>query len=552
MPDNNKDQLPQTTRFGRYQILAEVGRGATAFVYKAYDPELDRYLAIKLLKPELAKDLEFKKAFLHEARLAAQLNHGGIVTIFDVGEAENKPYIAMELLDGVTLEQILNNQGALGVRTTLAMVGQLASALNYAHKNGVCHRDIKPANIVILKDKKTVKLTDFGIAQLEDSRALSQRSSDKVMGTPEYMAPEQVLGQAMDARTDLYSLGILIFRMLMGKTPFASDQVGELFKKIVKQKPPLLELNEPDLSHKIEDDLRDLVRKLIQKKPEKRFQSTLVVVTEIKDIQEQLNRKLEAKKPRFVSLPLRWTAIMASTVFVAMCISLVLVYLVQNKALSGITFEYGRSIARMIAFQSAEPILLGDRLGLGVMVSEYKKNEQLDLLYIVDVNNVIIASALEADLGSKFIPPLDRDLVYFDDGVKIFERQQDNSRDFFDLSMSINYAGKSIGHLYLSYSAGSMYAASKTTLIAMLILMLLTLLVIFLVTFILARKASQDYKRMSQALTKLAAGRYDARLPVTSNDEKGQLFSAFNFLAEHLDRSVEHGAPKNPNQDGRN
>ncbi len=528
-PKGERQPAPQT--LGRYRILNEVGRGATAFVYKAYDPQLDRFLAIKVLREELAKDDDYRDSFLREARLAAQLTHPGIVTIFDVGVAEDKPYIGMELLEGATLEHVLKSQGKLPIKTVLAIAWQLSGALNYAHEQGVVHRDIKPGNIVVLKDKKTVKLTDFGIAQLEDVLGSVGKQADKVVGTPEYMAPEQVLGHPMDNRSDLYSFGVLLYRMLMGKPPFVSRDIGDLFKQIVKSKAPLIQNEET----KIQDDIQDLIRKLLQKKAAKRFQDASLVSNELRMIQNKLGGKKATRNNEFVSLRLRWTATMASVVFIAMCISLVIVYFVQNNALSGITFDYGRSIARMIAFESSESILLEDSIGLNALVNESSQNEQLKSVFVLDVDSKILASTDSNLVGQAFLPPEPRELLQTIEQTLIYQREMENKEILFDIVMPILYSGKPLGTLYVTYSGNSMYAASKTTLVTMLTVMMITLLVVFMVTLVLARRASKDYQRVTQALRKMTTGRVDARLISQRNDEAGQLFVAFNQLASYLE-----------------
>ncbi|MGB0496553.1 MAG: serine/threonine protein kinase, partial [Kangiellaceae bacterium] len=215
----SKKEFIKPRILGRYRILEEVGRGSTAFVYRAFDPQLDRFLAIKMLRPHLAQNKSFREAFVRESRLAAQLSHPNIVTIYDVGITDDIPYIAMEILEGITLEEILKSKNKLDLKTALNITGQMTLALDYAHQQGLVHKDIKPANILILRDKKTAKLTDFGIAQAIDnfnegnnanSKNQGKVRRNKVIGTPEYMSPEQVVGHALDHRTDLYSTGVLL------------------------------------------------------------------------------------------------------------------------------------------------------------------------------------------------------------------------------------------------------------------------------------------------------------------------------------------------------
>ncbi|WP_196140937.1 serine/threonine-protein kinase [Aliikangiella sp. G2MR2-5] len=532
--ESDRRQAPPK-QLGRYRIVSEVGRGATAFVYKAYDPQLDRFLALKVLRPELADDKTYRTAFIKEARLAAQLTHPGIVTIFDVDITDNKPYIAMELLEGATLEQILQAQGKLNLKTVLAMCQQLSRSLNYAHKQGVVHRDIKPGNIVVLKDKKTVKVTDFGIAQLDDNVSHSGKRSDKVLGTPEYMAPEQVLGKPMDNRSDLYALGVVMFRMLMAVPPFRNDDLGTLFKDIVKRRPPEIQIEE----EKVRDDVQDLIRKLLQKSPDKRFQSAANVTAELSKIQAKLGTVKPKKRKSFVSLRLRWTATMAGVVFLSMCISLAIVYFVQYRSLSGITFDYGRSIARMLAFESAEPMLLDDSVGLNAIIQESSKNEQLTSVFVMNTDNQIVASTDESMLGKNFAPPAERELEQAIESTRIYQRELENGKVLFDIEMPIVYSSAELGSLYVTFNAESMFLASKTTLITMLVVMMITLMVVFLITLGLARRTSKDFQRITQAINKLVGGRYDARLISERNDESGQLFMTFNRLAESIENKLE-------------
>jgi len=523
---------------GRYQILSEAGRGATAFVYKAYDPQLDRHLAIKVLRQELANDNDYREAFIREARLAAHLSHPGIVTIYDVGIANDKPYIAMELLEGFSLDEILQSQGKLNLHSMLSMSMQLSEALSYAHQQGVIHRDIKPGNIIVLNDNKTVKLTDFGIAHLDDSLGGSPHQTDKVLGTPEYMSPEQILGKPVDNRSDIYSLGVLIYQLLSGQPPFVNTDLGLLFKQIIKDKPPILMLKYAIEEEKIKDDLTDFIRKLLQKNPDKRYQKAADITSELKLIKNKLEDKKSTPNKGFISLRVRWTAIMAGVMFFAICVSLAVVYSVQKKALSGITYDYGHSIARMIAYDSSEPILLDDQIGLNALVVESSKNEQLHSIYVMDIGDIILASTDTTLVGEYFEPPTDRELLQSLDNSSVYQRKVEKSQ-MLDIEMPILYADKVIGNLYVSYSIDTVYDASKTTLISMLTVMMITLFIVFIVTLILARKTSHAFIRVTKALDKMATGRTDARLIPEKNDEVGQLFNAFNFLAQYFEKCLD-------------
>lgn len=530
---------------GRYRILEEVGSGATALVYKAYDPQLDRFLAIKVLRDRLAKDEDYRNGFIREARLAAQLTHPNIVTIFDVGITDEKPYIAMELLEGATLEDILKNKNKLAVKTVMAISCQLAAALSYAHQQGVVHRDIKPGNILILRDKKTTKLTDFGIAQIDETLSKTGRLKDKVLGTPEYMSPEQLLGQSVDGRSDIYSTGVLIYRMLVGRPPFMADDLGKLFKQIIKNKQPELVVD----NDKIKDDLKDLVRKLLQKQPAKRFQNASILLAELNYVSNKLH-KIEIKKTRFFSsLTARWTMIMAGTVFVTMCIGLVIVYWMQFNALSGMTLDYGQTVSRMIAYQSSEAVILKDSIGLNVLINENIKNEQLESIVILDLSKRILASSSAQKPGREYVIPEGSEIIRSEDKSNIYQRKLADERILFDVNMAIYYADKEVGSLVVSFAVDSMFRASKATLVTMLLVMLVTLFTVSIATLILAKQTSNDYRRVTQGLRKILLGRVDARILSRRNDEASQLFSVFNQLAAHIETILDKktSTSKEPN-----
>ncbi len=527
----SETKVVQPTKLGRYRILDEVGRGATALVYRAYDPQLDRFLAIKVLREQLAKDKDYRDGFIREARLAAQLTHSNIVTIYDVGISDEKPYIAMELMEGATLETVLKKSPRLSLKTVLSIVRQLAAALAYAHNHGVVHRDIKPGNILILKDKKTAKLTDFGIAQVDESLAKSGKASDKVLGTPEYMSPEQILGNPLDKRSDLYSTGVLIYRMLSGLPPFIADDLGDLFKQIIKSKQPELMVENVE----VKDDVNDLLRKLLQKRPEKRFQDAEQLLSEIRYISRKLTKPKNSNS-FFSSLTTRWTIAMASAVFVSMCIGLVVVYMMQYRALSAIAYDYGHTVGKMIAYQSSEAIVLDDSVGLTALAKESVKNEQLETIFILDLNNRILASNVTKMNGQVFeIPSSEQPIKRFD-STQIYKRKLANDIVLFDVFMPIYVGERMVGRLFVSYSSEAIYRASNTTLITMLLVMLVTLLVVSLTTLILAKQTSNDYKRVTLGLKKMAIGRVDARIVSDRNDEANSLFSAFNQLAGYLER----------------
>ena len=226
------------TFVARYEILEELGRGSMGIVYKARDPQIDRMVAVKtiaLLTEDAQEQQEYRQRFFLEARAAGRLSHPGIVTIFDVGEEPqaHSPFIVMEFIDGRPLNKFIASPAKLPLRRSLRLAQQLAEALDYAHAQGVVHRDMKPANILVSKDGHA-KITDFGIAKLNVAHITH---AGHVVGTPAYMSPEQLEGQEVDGRSDLFSLGVILYTMLTGHRPFQGNSAATVSFKVANRDP---------------------------------------------------------------------------------------------------------------------------------------------------------------------------------------------------------------------------------------------------------------------------------------------------------------------------
>jgi CHASE2 domain-containing sensor protein/tRNA A-37 threonylcarbamoyl transferase component Bud32 len=262
------DDLEIKPTVGRYEILMELGRGAMGTVYKARDPKINRLLAIKTIRfsDEFEEDQlqEIKERFFTEAELAGKLSHPGIVAIHDIGEDYDLTSLAMEFLDGDDLEKYCKKGSLLPMRKILDIIAETADALEYAHNNNVIHRDIKPANIMLLKIDK-VKVTDFGIAK---SMSASKTRSGIILGTPNYMSPEQIMGRQIDARSDIFSLGVVFFQLLTGELPFTGDNMNSLFYKITQEKHP----SPRTLNPKVIKPCEQILDKALAKNPDHRFQ----------------------------------------------------------------------------------------------------------------------------------------------------------------------------------------------------------------------------------------------------------------------------------------
>jgi len=258
---------------GRYEVEKELGKGAMGVVYLGKDPKINRVVAIKTmaLAQEFEGDelTEAKERFFREAETAGRLQHPNIVTIYDAGEEHDLAYIAMEFLPGHDLSAYVTPEKLLPLQLVLGLVFKSAQALDYAHQQNVVHRDIKPANLMYDPEKKTVKITDFGIARITDS---SKTKTGMVLGTPSYMSPEQLSGKKVDGRSDLFSLGVMLYQMSTGKLPFSGDSMATLMYKIANEEaPPILEVR-PDLAT-TKPGLAPVIEKALQKDADARYQT---------------------------------------------------------------------------------------------------------------------------------------------------------------------------------------------------------------------------------------------------------------------------------------
>ena len=279
---NNHMAIQAGTLIGRYKIDAEIGRGAMGVVYRAHDPKLDRIVAIKtvsLAGLDSAAEQEYRKRFVVEAQAAGRLSHPGIVTMFDVREDEPEPYLVMEYVKGQSLQELVSRENrTLPLSTTLRLIQKLAEALHYAHAQGVIHRDVKPANILV-DENGHAKIADFGIAKLNQTNLTLH---GQVLGSPAYMAPEQLEDGDVDSRSDLFSLGVILYYMLTGHRPFQGNSTTTVCFKLVNHEPLPVSSFQANLS----PELDDIVLRAMAKDPAQRYQTGMAMASDIERLRE--------------------------------------------------------------------------------------------------------------------------------------------------------------------------------------------------------------------------------------------------------------------------
>jgi eukaryotic-like serine/threonine-protein kinase len=270
-------------QLGRYVIDSEIGRGAMGVVFKATDSVLQRTVAVKTVNMAMEKDHadKYEARFYQEARAAGALNHPNIVTVYDAGKAGDVVYMAMEYIQGVELRSLLVEGQPMGVAQAISIAAQVAEGLGYAHAQGVVHRDIKPANIMVVSDGP-VKITDFGIARMRASADLTQ--TGVMLGSPKYMSPEQVIGKRADHRSDIFSLGVILYEMLTGAAPFSGENVTALMYQIVNFAPPA----PSSVNRQVPEMLDFVIAKMLAKALEERYQDAREVAKDLRECERAL------------------------------------------------------------------------------------------------------------------------------------------------------------------------------------------------------------------------------------------------------------------------
>jgi eukaryotic-like serine/threonine-protein kinase len=288
------DSIQSGELFGRYEVRSQLGAGGMGEVYLAYDTQLDRSVALKVLPAEIATDHERMHRFVQEAKSASALNHPNILTIYEIGQTDSLHFIATEFIDGENLRQRMAH-APVRLSELLEIAGQIASALAKAHQSGIIHRDIKPENIMINRDGY-VKVLDFGLAKLScqpvltdaeaPTRVMINTEPGKVMGTTRYMSPEQARGLDVDARTDIWSLGVVLYEALTGHTPFEGTTTSDLIVSILEREPPPISRFTPDVPNQVER----ILRKALAKDREERYQVIKDLQIDLKNLKRELDQ----------------------------------------------------------------------------------------------------------------------------------------------------------------------------------------------------------------------------------------------------------------------
>ena len=528
---------------GRYRIDDRLGEGAMADVFRAHDPDIGRTVAIKVLKPEFARDPEIGARFVREARAAGALSHPNIATIYDVGEMNGVAYIAMEIVDGLPLDLALQNQGRMPYERVLEIGRQLASALAYAHRHGIVHRDIKPSNILLSSDGKTAKLLDFGVARVGEmdaataSQHLARTQVGQLIGTPRYMSPEQALGLPVGKHSDLFSLGVVLYEMITGKVAFPGASIATLAIQIAQEKVEPIERSAADCP----PGLRFIIDKLLAKKPEQRFNDgDALEASFVREIAAQLElptgrRGLSLR----IKLPLALALMTAVALFA--CISSTLSR--ERRTLEHMAITSGNSTASFVTNNAA--VLAADNAGLKADQQDWSalqafavtasRDSQIRDLVVVDLHGVIRAAGDPTLVGHRYRKPVGEALMDAADGANVTAAADGGRGSGIRFVHPIRYAGADFGTVDLVVKRTELDAALNTAQTSLLILSVVVMLVVLLIGYLSGSMVARPLGRLRKALDDAASANFALRISHRRRDEFGGAFDAFNRAAANAE-----------------
>ncbi len=515
---------------GRFQVLDRIGRGGMASVFKAHDPGIGRDVAIKFLHASLCEDDEYRSRFLREARASGGLSHPNIVTVHDVGEVDGRPYMAMELLDGEPLADLLEPGTPLPIRDTVVMAIQLARALDYAHKRGIVHRDIKPGNIARVRGTLDIKVMDFGIAHMESTKGEQRTRVGDVLGTPQYMAPEQMNGEKIDGRSDLFSVGIVLYQMLTGVRPFTGDSVVNLALKIAKDDPTPLNKLRPE----IPASLRRVVDRCLAKSPDHRFQTGAELADALVKVLGEIDEEARNKnRSKLIPLRVKWAAMMAGIVAIVMAVSGSIISQRQNAALMQQVADYGTALSRFIAAQNATSALGEDWVSVDVSLQEIMKTGDFESITVIDRAGVVAASSLPDSVGKPYQSPPGETLGD-QGGAKRTRYHAAGGAAILGFESPITFQDKTVGRVALGLPERPLESVARLSRTLMGVLAVTTVLAVAIAMFFVANWFSRPIKLVVEALDEVGRGRVDFRIREQRKDEFGLLYAAFDRMAQAL------------------
>lgn len=410
--------------------------------------------------------------------------------------------------------------------------------MEYAHQHGIIHRDIKPSNVILLHDQKTIKITDFGIAHLEEADVTQHTELGEVLGTPQYMSPEQVLGKPADARSDLFSTGVVLYQLLTGQKPFQADTLATLLFQIATENPEPIHQLAPHLP----SALKQTIDKLLKKKPERRFQSGKELKHALQRILNDLNEShLGEKSPSKTSIKFKWSAIMALVVATTLGLCGSYFYHSQQNTMEQQIFAYGSAMTKFIAHESAETVLSEDWTSIELFVQDNIKNQNLQYLKVLDHTGIVRGSNISDEQGNIYQSKGHIISQNFFTDVSI-QHVNINTQDILNFTVPIIFQNTEIGRIHLGLSKQTLNELSEKTLWGLILVIFTTILAVFVAAFFLTRQIVLPLNVINKAINEISAKHYAYRIGIDRKDEFGALYKNFDKMASKIQKRDEKNA----------
>ena len=532
------------TMLGRYRVDDRLGEGAMADVYRAHDPDIGRTVAIKVLKPELAREPEIVARFLREARAAGALSHANIATIYDVGETQGIAYIAMELIEGQPLDALLLAQGRMPYERVLLLGHQLASALAYAHRHGVVHRDIKPSNILLSADGGTAKLLDFGVARIGEmdapsaERHLAKTQVGQLIGTPRYMSPEQALGLPVDKRSDLFSLGVVLYEMVTGKVAFPGTALATLAIQIAQERVEPIDRSTADCP----PGLRFIVDKLLAKKPDQRFADGEALEAALaREIAAQQDASAHGR--RGISLRVKLPLTLAGVTAAALGLCAVTTLARERHTLEHMAIVSGTSTAAFVTNNAA--VLAAENAGLAsdqqdwsslqAFATTASRDATVRDMVVADTAGIVRAASNSALVGKRYALPDAEQTIASDDNTAVTSAVDTGHGTGIRFVRPIRYAGKRFGTVDLVVRRTALDEAVAGAQTSLAVLSSVVMLVVLLIGYLSGAAVVRPLGQLRRALDEAGETGFSLRISHRRKDEFGAVFEAFNETAATLE-----------------
>lgn len=528
----NQDHAPPRA-LGGYRVHRRLGRGGMGTVYRAVSPRSGHEVAIKLLHARMAQDPGARTRFMREAKAARSLSHRCIVAVHDIGDADGQPYIVMELVRGSTLTRFLDRFPQLPLRKAVSIGLQLAQALAYAHDRGVIHRDIKPGNILLLPDEETIKVADFGIAHMDDE--LADKAYAGLLGTPQYMSPEQTRGETVDGRSDLFSVGVVLYQMLAGERPFRGDSLVALAQRIATEDPAPLQLRRPDAPVA----LASIVHRCLAKDPADRFASGHELAQALAAVLGELDiAGRRARQPPRLGLQGTWTLRLAAVTALSCACAAALWGSRIHAAQWQLATDQAQRQAVGLAAQITPLVAASDWSTTGRWLQRAAVAGSWSSVRVLDSG-----SAIRARVGSA---PSSTQVALPGVPAALKDGRADTQRvtlpgggPGLQVRIGLQNQGQTVGTLEMLVDATPWLDPWQQTLRSMVAAALTVVLVVSVAAWFMAGTLARSLCALTQALDNEAVGHRDPvprPLDVGRRDELGALHQSFDALVRTLRR----------------